>query len=1287
MIEDTTFNRAPILRIKPDKILYPAAQYRLSSAGGLVVMRNRSVVSIVLAATIVLGAFYWIPLDSTGAGIRMDFDLKDAHASFWGEDSDDNAGSAVSGAGDVNGDGFDDLLIGAYLDEDGGASAGQTYLVLGGSDGWSIDSDLSNADASFWGEDAGDYSGFKVAGAGDVNGDGYDDILIGAYGDDDGGSSAGQTYLILGKASGWSMDTDLSSSDASFWGEDADDHSGYSVSGTGDVNGDGFDDILIGAMGDDDGGSNAGQTYLILGKASGWSMDTDLSLSDASFRGEDADDHSGHSVSGAGDVNGDGFDDILIGAYGDEDGGGFASGQTYLIFGRSTGWSMDTDLSSADASFWGEDPNDYSGWMVSGSGDVNGDGYSDILIGAYGDDDAGSDAGQTYLILGRVSPWNMDTSLSDADASFWGEDSSDRAGVALSCSGDVNGDGFDDILIGASRDEDGGSNSGQTYLVLGKASGWSMDTSLRVADASFWGEVASDYSGSSFSISGDVNGDGFDDILIGAWGDDDGGSSAGQTYLIFYETRPPAPHEVTCELSVDGGSLALEWNVSGYWKDLTGFNIYRSTDGEGYSLHAGVNSTTFSFEDTDVILYRYYRYFITSKSHPELESSHSGAVEVMNDMDSDADNIGDMYDRDILGPLADLQADIDYMNSTLFPVMNDIWNKVDYTNRTLFPTLNDVWNIVSYMNSTSSLYLQQIIVNLIALRNDVDQDHAEIILLLGENNNHLRFMNSSFDYKLDLLLYLVEKIEANITGLNGTVSLKLDDMMALVIENNNNINYMNTSFDLDLNTIQNLVMWLRDMVSDLGIDLDGVNNTLHQELSQLAADLSSHDQRLSEFRDALEINITTIISLMNTEWSNITVVDSAVLSGITTNLTSIRNIVGDNNNDLAFLNGSITLSLEGIVDDLGTVISNLEGVNNTLRDRLDLIRTDMLSHIADFQEFNTSIEVDIATLLLMLSTLDQDVEDLDAGLSADLQALSSLISRMDLNVTTLGLSMAAIGGQIDITMQEIIGDIADLDVSLKERIDDLEFDLTADILSLHILVESANRSLHQEISGLEAEISTMRADVVDGLGDMIVHLEGMEGNLAGEIDVLEVLVEEIDSASLALLSERLDMMAAGLGENDTTLMELISDLGSKLDLLDLTVSERLENISSIMATMDELDVMTLEISEIGYDLETLADLEEALSNVEGQQEDTSSKISMNSALLWFIMLICVIMIGFMIYIAFWKRGSDEGIDEVTVPPPPSKVSLDMDDDGRGPQPPSRVEIEDDAQEDGIRWDD
>jgi len=492
--------------------------------------------------------------------LQPDTDLSAADASFIGEDADDYSGWSVASAGDVNGDGYDDILIGAFSDADGGVWAGQTYLFFGKPSGWAMDTDLSAADASFIGEDAYDHSGYSVASAGDVNGDGFDDILIGAYGDDDGGNEAGQTYLILGKATGWAMRTDLSDANASFIGEDAWDHSGCSVASAGDVNGDGFDDILIGASGDDDGGNDAGQTYLILGKATGWAMRTDLSAAAASFIGEDAFDYIGCSVASAGDVNGDGYDDILIGAYVDSDGGSKA-GQTYLILGKAAGWAMRTSLSDANASFIGEDANDNSGGSVASAGDVNGDGYDDLLIGASGDDDGGISAGQTYLILGKSAGWAMDMDLSDANASFIGEDAGDSSGMSVASAADVNGDGYDDILIGAFGDDDGGSGAGQTYLILGKAAGWAMRTDLSAADASFIGEDADDWSGFSVASAGDVNGDGYADLLIGAYGDDDGGGFAGQTYLILSD-------DYACDLDdskfVDLLDFAL---FAGHWLD------------------------------------------------------------------------------------------------------------------------------------------------------------------------------------------------------------------------------------------------------------------------------------------------------------------------------------------------------------------------------------------------------------------------------------------------------------------------------------------------------------------------------------------------------------------------------------------------------------------------------------------------------------------------------------------------------------------------------------------------
>ena len=247
-----------------------------------------------------------------------------------GIDADDCSGSSVAGAGDVNGDGIDDLIIGAPAPTRTAsttpARATSSSARTPASRRASI-SRRSTASNGFRldGIDAYDCSGISVAGAGDVNGDGIDDLIVGAPGaDPDGKYDAGESYVVFGTDTGFAASLDLSALDGSngfrLDGIDADDRSGCSVAGAGDVNGDGIDDLIVGAPGADPDGDAAGESYVVFGTDTGFAASLDLSALDGSngFRldGIDAYDRSGSSVAGAGDVNGDGIDDLIVGAPG-----------------------------------------------------------------------------------------------------------------------------------------------------------------------------------------------------------------------------------------------------------------------------------------------------------------------------------------------------------------------------------------------------------------------------------------------------------------------------------------------------------------------------------------------------------------------------------------------------------------------------------------------------------------------------------------------------------------------------------------------------------------------------------------------------------------------------------------------------------------------------------------------------------------------------------------------------------------------------------------------------------
>ncbi len=424
----------------------------------------------------------YLLLGKPDAGWGADYDLSDADASFLGEKQLQHTGEGMAGAGDVNADGYADFLIGAdkHSPDETSLYNGKTYLILGRpAADWGQDYPLANADASFVGEAAYDQAGSALDNAGDVNGDGYDDFLVGAFGHGAGNTYKGIAYLMLGRSdpASWGRDGSLAdSADALFVGEATFDYAGSAVAGAGDVDGDGYDDFLVGAYSSSESANDAGQVYLILGRqAADWGPAFSLSQADASFLGEAESDGAGCSLAGVGDLDCDGLDDFAIGAE-DNDQGSSNAGKVYLLLGRSAAdWGTDFDLANADASFVGDDTEDHAGSALSPAGDVNRDGFDDWLIAANGYDVSPSltDAGRVYMVLGRPGGWVLNVDLADVDEAhdimaFDGEAAEDRLGTGLAGGGDVNGDGFEDFLLGAPDNDQAGSNAGKAYLALGK---------------------------------------------------------------------------------------------------------------------------------------------------------------------------------------------------------------------------------------------------------------------------------------------------------------------------------------------------------------------------------------------------------------------------------------------------------------------------------------------------------------------------------------------------------------------------------------------------------------------------------------------------------------------------------------------------------------------------------------------------------------------------------------------------------------------------------------------------
>ena len=477
---------------------------------------------------------------------------------------------------------------------------------------------LTNRDATIFmrlQSQAGDGGGYSVSSVGDINGDGIDDFAIGAlWAGHNGRSNSGSTYIVYGNEDGFDASIDLSSLNIRdgfrIDGESAYDRSGSSVSSAGDVNGDGYDDIIIGAHQADPNGRDSGRTYVVFGKDGDFASNIDLSnlTSSAGIRinGESRNDYSGHSVS-SGDVNGDGYDDIIIGAYQADPNGVSYSGSTYVIFGDEDGFASDinlSDIARGDGSVGfrldGERASDSSGYSVS-AGDVNGDGYDDIIIGVPSASPNGNDSGSSYVVFGKENGFDATMNLSELDGRdgfrLDGERADDNSGRSVSA-GDVNGDGYDDVIIGVPGASPNGNDSGSSYVVFGKASGFDATIELSAiatgnGSAGFRldGENRENGGGYFISSAGDFNGDGYDDIIIGAWDVDWNGGNSRSNYVVFGKAGGFR------------GTMNLSDIATGNGRDGFRINGERANNWSGFSVSSAGDVNHDGYDDIIIGLY------------------------------------------------------------------------------------------------------------------------------------------------------------------------------------------------------------------------------------------------------------------------------------------------------------------------------------------------------------------------------------------------------------------------------------------------------------------------------------------------------------------------------------------------------------------------------------------------------------------------------------------------------------------------------------------------------------
>jgi len=573
-------------------------------------------------------------------------------------DNSDYFGQSLEGIGDLNGDGIEDMAVGAFYDDDGATNAGALWILFLDLDG-SVKSTqkISNTSGGLGniiGYDT--HFGTSVTNIGDLDSDGVNDLAVGAEHDNDGGTDRGAVYILFMNSDGTVKDNQKISHTKGSLGSVLDnyDYFGESVCSLGDLDGDGLSEIVVGAYGDDDGNNFSGALWVLFLDDDGTVKDKQkISNTSGNFGGTfAANDYVGYGVSTIEDLDGDGINDIAVGARGEDDGSRDAGG-VWILFLNADGTVKDEQkISATDGGFTGTlDGADMFGWGTEYAGDIDGDGYANLLVGALFDDDGGTNRGAVWnLNLGTDGTVQSSQKISSTEGDFTTLDNSDYFGLSIARVGDLDNDGIVEFVSSARNDDDGGTDRGAVYLMT--FNGPNTLTALvnnrtKISDGT--GGLPSgsldnsDYFGQSLEGIGDLDGDGIEDMAVGAFYDDDGATNAGALWILFL--NPDGSVKSTQKISNTSGGLG---NIIAYDTHFgTSVTNIGDIDADGVNdLAVGADHDNDGGTDKGAIYILFMNSDGTVKDNQKISHTQGGLGSVLDNYDYFGESVCSVGDMD-----------------------------------------------------------------------------------------------------------------------------------------------------------------------------------------------------------------------------------------------------------------------------------------------------------------------------------------------------------------------------------------------------------------------------------------------------------------------------------------------------------------------------------------------------------------------------------------------------------------------------------------------------------------